>query len=59
VFLVAFSIAAGEKIIKDIRPGAPFEPNYIYRLLILIKSSLSEKVKPLGIQSKLYLRPVK
>nr|XP_046205324.1 ubiquitin carboxyl-terminal hydrolase 10-like isoform X2 [Oncorhynchus gorbuscha] len=35
--------AAGEKIIKDIRPGAPFEPNYIYRLLILIKSSLSEK----------------
>uniref|UniRef100_A0A674EVP7 Ubiquitin carboxyl-terminal hydrolase n=1 Tax=Salmo trutta TaxID=8032 RepID=A0A674EVP7_SALTR len=35
--------AAGEKIIKDIRPGAPFEPNYIYRLLTLIKSSLSEK----------------
>uniref|UniRef100_A0A8C7LWM7 Ubiquitin carboxyl-terminal hydrolase n=1 Tax=Oncorhynchus mykiss TaxID=8022 RepID=A0A8C7LWM7_ONCMY len=35
--------AAGEKIIKDIRPGGPFEPNYIYRLLTLIKSSLSEK----------------
>uniref|UniRef100_A0A8C8M4T9 Ubiquitin carboxyl-terminal hydrolase n=1 Tax=Oncorhynchus tshawytscha TaxID=74940 RepID=A0A8C8M4T9_ONCTS len=35
--------AAGEKMIKDIRPGAPFEPNYIYRLLTLIKSSLSEK----------------
>uniref|UniRef100_A0AAR2M1C4 Ubiquitin carboxyl-terminal hydrolase n=1 Tax=Pygocentrus nattereri TaxID=42514 RepID=A0AAR2M1C4_PYGNA len=35
--------AAGEKIIKDIRPGVPFEPTYIYRLLTLIKSSLSEK----------------
>ncbi|KAL1007254.1 hypothetical protein UPYG_G00084130 [Umbra pygmaea] len=35
--------AAGEKIMKDIRPGVPFEPNYIYRLLTLIKSSLSEK----------------
>ncbi|XP_030622306.1 ubiquitin carboxyl-terminal hydrolase 10 [Chanos chanos] len=33
--------AAGEK--KDIRPGVPFEPTYIYRLLTLIKSSLSEK----------------
>ncbi|KAI4880908.1 hypothetical protein NFI96_029793, partial [Prochilodus magdalenae] len=35
--------AAGEKMIKDIRPGVPFEPTYIYRLLTLIKSSLSEK----------------
>ncbi|XP_072516028.1 ubiquitin carboxyl-terminal hydrolase 10 isoform X2 [Salminus brasiliensis] len=35
--------ATGEKMIKDIRPGAPFEPTYIYRLLTLIKSSLSEK----------------
>uniref|UniRef100_A0AAY5F5C2 Ubiquitin carboxyl-terminal hydrolase n=1 Tax=Electrophorus electricus TaxID=8005 RepID=A0AAY5F5C2_ELEEL len=35
--------AAGEKLIKDIRPGVPFEPTYIYRLLTLIKSSLSEK----------------
>ncbi|XP_023694048.2 ubiquitin carboxyl-terminal hydrolase 10-like isoform X1 [Paramormyrops kingsleyae] len=35
--------AAGDKIMKDIRPGVPFEPNYIYRLLTVIKSSLSEK----------------
>ncbi|CAL8243653.1 unnamed protein product [Lota lota] len=35
--------AAGDKIVKDIRPGVPFEPTYIYRLLTLIKSSLSEK----------------
>ncbi|XP_020569794.1 ubiquitin carboxyl-terminal hydrolase 10 isoform X3 [Oryzias latipes] len=35
--------AAGEKVTKDIRPGVPFEPTYIYRLLTLIKSSLSEK----------------
>ncbi|XP_066503256.1 ubiquitin carboxyl-terminal hydrolase 10 isoform X2 [Hoplias malabaricus] len=35
--------AAGEKIIKDIRPGVPFEPTYIYKLLTFIKSSLSEK----------------
>uniref|UniRef100_A0A6Q2YJP2 Ubiquitin carboxyl-terminal hydrolase n=1 Tax=Esox lucius TaxID=8010 RepID=A0A6Q2YJP2_ESOLU len=35
--------AAGEKMMKDIRPGVPFEPNYVYRLLTLIKSSLSEK----------------
>lgn len=34
---------AGDKVTKDIRPGAPFEPTYIYRLLTLIKSSLSEK----------------
>lgn len=32
---------------RDIRPGAAFEPTYIYRLLTVIKSSLSEKV---GIQ---------
>uniref|UniRef100_A0A3Q3NH24 Ubiquitin carboxyl-terminal hydrolase n=1 Tax=Mastacembelus armatus TaxID=205130 RepID=A0A3Q3NH24_9TELE len=35
--------AVGDKIMKDIRPGVPFEPTYIYRLLTLIKSSLSEK----------------
>ncbi|XP_068427825.1 ubiquitin carboxyl-terminal hydrolase 10 isoform X2 [Clinocottus analis] len=35
--------AVGDKTTKDIRPGVPFEPNYIYRLLTLIKSSLSEK----------------
>ncbi|XP_008308275.1 ubiquitin carboxyl-terminal hydrolase 10 isoform X3 [Cynoglossus semilaevis] len=34
---------AGDKVVKDIRPGVPFEPTYIYRLLTLIKSSLSEK----------------
>lgn len=34
---------AGDKVVKDIRPGAPFEPTYIYKLLTLIKSSLSEK----------------
>lgn len=40
-----FSIAAlGDKIVRDIRPGAAFEPTYIYRLLTVIKSSLSEKV---------------
>ncbi|XP_068171232.1 ubiquitin carboxyl-terminal hydrolase 10 isoform X2 [Antennarius striatus] len=33
----------GEKTMKDIRTGVPFEPTYIYRLLTLIKSSLSEK----------------
>ncbi|XP_067341451.1 ubiquitin carboxyl-terminal hydrolase 10 isoform X2 [Channa argus] len=33
----------GDKVAKDIRPGAPFEPTYIYKLLTLIKSSLSEK----------------
>uniref|UniRef100_A0A673CDK9 Ubiquitin carboxyl-terminal hydrolase n=1 Tax=Sphaeramia orbicularis TaxID=375764 RepID=A0A673CDK9_9TELE len=35
--------AVGDKVVKDIRPGVPFEPTYIYRLLTLIKSSLSEK----------------
>uniref|UniRef100_G3PT97 Ubiquitin carboxyl-terminal hydrolase n=1 Tax=Gasterosteus aculeatus aculeatus TaxID=481459 RepID=G3PT97_GASAC len=35
--------AVGEKAMKDIRPGVSFEPTYIYRLLTLIKSSLSEK----------------
>ncbi|XP_077374629.1 ubiquitin carboxyl-terminal hydrolase 10 isoform X1 [Festucalex cinctus] len=35
--------AVGDKVVKDIRPGIPFEPTYIYRLLTLIKSSLSEK----------------
>ncbi|XP_061669988.1 ubiquitin carboxyl-terminal hydrolase 10 isoform X2 [Syngnathoides biaculeatus] len=35
--------AIGDKLVKDIRPGVPFEPTYIYRLLTLIKSSLSEK----------------
>ena len=43
LFSVQFS-AAGDKLVKDIRPGVPFEPTYIYRLLTLIKSSLSEKV---------------
>lgn len=40
----ALSTAVGDKVIKDIRTGVPFEPTYIYRLLTLIKSSLSEKV---------------
>ncbi|RMC09286.1 hypothetical protein DUI87_14294 [Hirundo rustica rustica] len=41
---VAIKIAAlGDKIVRDIRPGAAFEPTYIYRLLTVIKSSLSEK----------------
>ncbi|KAM6222953.1 ubiquitin carboxyl-terminal hydrolase 10 [Rhynchocyon petersi] len=35
--------ALGDKIVRDIRPGAAFEPTYIYRLLTVIKSSLSEK----------------
>lgn len=35
--------ATGDKIVKDIRPGVPFEPTYIYRLLTLTKSSLSDK----------------
>uniref|UniRef100_A0A0E9RQ69 Uncharacterized protein n=1 Tax=Anguilla anguilla TaxID=7936 RepID=A0A0E9RQ69_ANGAN len=34
---------AGDKIMKDIRPGVPFEPAYIYKLLTVIKSGLSEK----------------
>lgn len=43
--LCPISIAAlGDKIVRDIRPGAAFEPTYIYRLLTVIKSSLSEKV---------------
>jgi ubiquitin carboxyl-terminal hydrolase 10 len=29
--------------VRDIRPGAAFEPTYIYGLLTVIKSSLSEK----------------
>lgn len=36
--------ALGDKIVRDIRPGAAFEPTYIYRLLTVSKSSLSEKV---------------
>lgn len=48
VFLVTkysvFLAALGDKIVRDIRPGAAFEPTYIYRLLTVIKSSLSEKV---------------
>ncbi|XP_037372173.1 ubiquitin carboxyl-terminal hydrolase 10 [Talpa occidentalis] len=35
--------ALGDKIVRDIRPGVAFEPTYIYRLLTVIKSSLSEK----------------
>lgn len=43
--LCSISFAAlGDKIVRDIRPGAAFEPTYIYRLLTVIKSSLSEKV---------------
>ncbi|KAJ8345705.1 hypothetical protein SKAU_G00298980 [Synaphobranchus kaupii] len=39
--------AAGDnKIMKDVRPGVPFEPTYIYRLLTVVKSSISEKVNP-------------
>lgn len=34
---------SSDKNIKDIRPGVPFEPTYIYKLLTVIKSSLSEK----------------
>lgn len=41
------SAAVGDKVMKDIRPGVPFEPTYIYKLLTLIKSSLSEKVSEL------------
>ncbi|XP_078525987.1 ubiquitin carboxyl-terminal hydrolase 10 [Lissotriton helveticus] len=33
----------GDKIVKDIRPGVAFEPTYMYKLLMVIKSSLSEK----------------
>uniref|UniRef100_A0A9J7X0G5 ubiquitinyl hydrolase 1 n=1 Tax=Cyprinus carpio carpio TaxID=630221 RepID=A0A9J7X0G5_CYPCA len=33
----------GNKIMKDLRVGVSFEPTYIYKLLTLIKSSLSEK----------------
>lgn len=42
--LSVFLAALGDKIVRDIRPGAAFEPTYIYRLLTVIKSSLSEKV---------------
>ncbi|XP_039619256.1 ubiquitin carboxyl-terminal hydrolase 10 [Polypterus senegalus] len=35
--------AGGDKVVKDIRPGSAFEPTYIYKLLTVIKSSLSEK----------------
>nr|KAF6392562.1 hypothetical protein mPipKuh1_007763 [Pipistrellus kuhlii] len=35
--------ALGDKIMRDILPGAAFEPTYISRLLTVIKSSLSEK----------------
>ncbi|XP_071973141.1 ubiquitin carboxyl-terminal hydrolase 10 [Engystomops pustulosus] len=34
---------AGDKVVRDIRPGPAFEPTYIYQLLTLSKSSLSEK----------------
>lgn len=44
VWFVTVPTAVGEKVMKDVRPGSPFEPTYIYRLLTLIKSSLSEKV---------------
>jgi ubiquitin carboxyl-terminal hydrolase 10 len=35
--------ALGDKVVRDIRPRAAFEPTYIYGLLTVIKSSLSEK----------------
>uniref|UniRef100_A0A8C5Y0A9 ubiquitinyl hydrolase 1 n=1 Tax=Microcebus murinus TaxID=30608 RepID=A0A8C5Y0A9_MICMU len=35
--------ALGDKIVTDIRPEAAFAPTYIYRLLTVNKSSLSEK----------------
>lgn len=35
--------AAGDKVVRDIRPGPPIEPTYMYRLLTVSKSSLSEK----------------
>ena len=35
--------ALGDKIVRDIRPRAAFEPTYICRLLKMIKWSLSEK----------------
>ncbi|XP_055992954.1 ubiquitin carboxyl-terminal hydrolase 10 [Sorex fumeus] len=35
--------ALGDRTLREIRPGAAFEPTYIYRLLTVIKSSLSEK----------------
>ncbi|KAK2083157.1 Ubiquitin carboxyl-terminal hydrolase 10 [Saguinus oedipus] len=35
--------ALGDKMVRDIHPGAAFEPMYIYRLLTVNKSSLSEK----------------
>uniref|UniRef100_A0A8C3G9V4 Ubiquitin carboxyl-terminal hydrolase n=1 Tax=Cyclopterus lumpus TaxID=8103 RepID=A0A8C3G9V4_CYCLU len=46
--------AVGDKTMKDIRPGVPFEPTYIYRLLTLIKSSLSEKVNRAASGSNAY-----
>ncbi|KAM5138751.1 ubiquitin carboxyl-terminal hydrolase 10 [Mantella aurantiaca] len=33
----------GDKVMRDIRPGAAFEPTYVYRLLTVSKSTLSEK----------------
>ncbi|CAN2389258.1 Ubiquitin carboxyl-terminal hydrolase 10, partial [Pristimantis euphronides] len=34
---------AVDKVVRDIRPGPAFEPTYIYQLLTLSKSNLSEK----------------
>lgn len=43
---VSLSFAAlGERMVRDLRPGAAFEPTYIYRLLTVLKSSLSGKVR--------------
>ncbi|XP_077309145.1 ubiquitin carboxyl-terminal hydrolase 10 [Lithobates pipiens] len=39
----AKQVFPGDKVMRDIRPGAPFEPTYIYRLLTVSKSTLSEK----------------
>lgn len=40
--------ALGDRTVRELRPGAAFEPTYIYQLLTVIKSSLSEKVRGPG-----------
>lgn len=35
--------ALGDRTVREIRPGAAFEPTYIYRLLTVVTSGLSEK----------------
>lgn len=43
-FCFVFIVVFGDKIVRDIRFGVVFEFTYIYRFLIVIKSSLFEKV---------------